>query len=59
MVHYRFDAESGRVVPVAQNGANSRPVTSFVVLREGAIYFEGEYQAISDSADSYVKKFLL
>ena len=59
MVHYRFDAESGRVVPLAQNGAKSNPTTSFVVLREGAIYFEGEYKAINDSADAYVKKFLL
>lgn len=59
MVHYRFDAECGRVVPLAQNGASGGPVTSFVVLREGAIYFEGEYQAINDSADAYVKKFLL
>jgi phospholipid/cholesterol/gamma-HCH transport system ATP-binding protein len=59
MVHYRFDAESGRVVPVAQNGASSGPATSFVVLREGAIYFEGDFRAINDSADAYVKKFLL
>ncbi|MBI1738440.1 MAG: ATP-binding cassette domain-containing protein [Acidobacteria bacterium] len=59
MVHYRFDAESGRVVPAAQNGASAGPATSFVVLREGAVYFEGDYRAISDSADSYVQKFLL
>ncbi|MCL4523977.1 MAG: ATP-binding cassette domain-containing protein [Acidobacteria bacterium] len=57
MVHYRFDAEGGRVVPVAQNGAG--PATNFVVLREGAICFEGDFRAISESADSYVQKFLV
>jgi hypothetical protein len=59
MVHYRFDAESGRVVPARQNGASGSPATSFVVLRDGAIYFEGDFRAISDSADAYVQKFLL
>ena len=59
MVHYRFDAKSGRVVPAGQNGAHGGPATSFVVLRDGAIYFEGDFHAISDSADAYVQKFLL
>jgi phospholipid/cholesterol/gamma-HCH transport system ATP-binding protein len=57
MVHYRYDTESDRVVPASRNGAG--PATDFVVLREGAIYFQGDYRAISDSSDSYVKKFLL
>ena len=43
LASYRFDGQSGRVVPVAHNGA-SRPsgaATTFVVLREGKVYFEG------------------
>jgi phospholipid/cholesterol/gamma-HCH transport system ATP-binding protein len=59
MVHYRFDVESGRVLAVAKNGAAASPATSFVVLRDGVVYFEGDFRAINDSADSYVKKFLL
>jgi hypothetical protein len=46
-------------VPAGQNGAHSGPATSFAVLREGAIYFEGDFRAISESADAYVQKFLL
>ncbi len=59
MAHYRFDAESGRVLRVAQNGASSGPATSFVVLRDGAVYFEGDYRAITGSSDGYVRKFLV
>src|SRR5579862_3501129 len=43
LASYRFDGQSGRVVPVPHNGA-SRPsgaATNFVVLREGKVYFEG------------------
>ncbi len=59
LAHYRFDAESGRVVPVAQNGATPGPATSFVVLRDGAVYFEGDHRAIADSPDGYVQRFLV
>ncbi|HEV8383809.1 MAG TPA: ATP-binding cassette domain-containing protein [Candidatus Acidoferrales bacterium] len=59
LANYRFDAESGRVIPVAQNGASAAPPTGYVVLRDGAVYFEGDHRAIADTQDAYVQKFLV
>ncbi len=59
LAHYRFDAQAGRVVPVSQNGASGAPLTGYVVLRDGAVYFEGDHRAIADSKDTYVQKFLV
>jgi phospholipid/cholesterol/gamma-HCH transport system ATP-binding protein len=59
LAHYRFDAQGGRVIPVAQNGAGGAPLTGYVVLRDGAVYFEGDHRAIADSQDAYVQKFLV
>jgi phospholipid/cholesterol/gamma-HCH transport system ATP-binding protein len=61
LANYRFDSESGRVVHVSQNGS-SRPAsaaTNFVVLRGGKAYFEGSPQAVADSRDEYLQRFLL
>jgi phospholipid/cholesterol/gamma-HCH transport system ATP-binding protein len=62
LANYRFDAQTGRVVPAPQNGNGSRaamPATNFVVLRGGKIYFEGSPEAIADSRDEYLKNFLV
>lgn len=59
--NYRFDGESGRVVPCSQNG-NSRKAaaaTNFVVLRGGKVYFEGSPHKIEESKDDYLRRFLL
>ena len=61
LASYRFDGQSGRVVPVAHNGA-SRPsggATNFVVLREGKVYFEGSPPELADTRDAYLRRFLL
>src|SRR5712671_554758 len=61
LASYRFDGQSGRVVPVAHNGA-SRPsgaATNFVVLREGKVYFEGSPPELADTRDPYLRRFLL
>src|SRR6202049_2942004 len=61
LASYRFDGQSGRVVPVARNGA-SRPSgaeTKFVVLREGKVYFEGSPPELADTRDAYLRRFLL
>ena len=61
LASYRFDGQSGRVVPVAPNGA-SRPsgaATNFVVLREGKVYFEGNPSELADTRDAYLRRFLL
>ena len=61
LANYRFDGQSGRVVPVANNGA-SRPsgaATTFVVLREGKVYFEGSPPELADTRDAYLRRFLM
>jgi phospholipid/cholesterol/gamma-HCH transport system ATP-binding protein len=61
LASYRFDGESGRVVPIPRNGA-SRPsgaATNFVVLREGKVYFEGTPLELADTRDAYLRRFLL
>jgi phospholipid/cholesterol/gamma-HCH transport system ATP-binding protein len=60
LANFRFDVETGRVVPVSANGngAQPRPATNFVVLREGKAYFEGDPQALANSQDQYLRQFL-
>jgi phospholipid/cholesterol/gamma-HCH transport system ATP-binding protein len=59
LANFRFDAESERVVPAAQNGARPAPATNFLVLRDGGVYFEGDPKAILESRDAYLKRFLV
>jgi phospholipid/cholesterol/gamma-HCH transport system ATP-binding protein len=62
LANYRFDGETGRVVPALHSGNGSRDggaATNFVVLRAGKAYFEGSPQTIADSKDEYLRRFLL
>ncbi len=56
LANFRFDAAAGRVI-ASRNGAN--PPTTLVVLREGAVHFEGDQRAFVASNDSYLKRFLV
>jgi hypothetical protein len=38
---------------------NGQPSTVFLFLREGKGYFEGGQQALLESPDAYLKKFLV
>ena len=63
LANFHFDPESKRVVPNAQNGnvaaAANAARTRFLVYRDGDIYFEGEPGEIANSADPYLKRFLV
>src|SRR5712675_1625840 len=61
LANYRFDRESGRVVHIPSNGNSpaATPTTNLVVLRAGKAYFEGSPQAMADSRDEYLRRFLL
>jgi len=61
LANYRFDAERQRVVPAASNGAGSEESrrTSFLVLRDGGVYFTGDQYAVRESRDPYLRRFLL
>ena len=60
MANYRFDPKSSLIVPFTKDEA-ARDVgeIKFLFLREGRVYFEGAPQAVLDSPDPYLKKFLV
>ncbi len=70
LANYRFDAGQNRVVPAPahpprhpspsdERFKQGRAATNFVVLRNGQAYFEGGPQAVLDSPDAYLKRFLV
>ena len=62
LANYRFDATHNQVMktPLAElESRNGQPSTTFLFLREGKVYFEGGPQAVLDSPDAYLKKFLV
>src|SRR5579863_9710767 len=61
LANYRFDGQSGRVVPAPENGNGARAgvAATFVVLREGKVYFEGSPPELADTRDAYLRRFLL
>jgi phospholipid/cholesterol/gamma-HCH transport system ATP-binding protein len=61
LASYEFNGSSGRVVHVTRNGS-SRPAgaaTTFVVLRNGKVYFEGSPPELAETRDAYLRRFLL
>ena len=61
LANYRFDGETGRVLPAPQtgNGSSGGPATNLIVLRGGKAYFEGSPRTIAESKDEYLRQFLL
>lgn len=63
LANFQFDAQDNRVVPLSRNGTGglqeAETLTSFLVLRDGGVYFEGDQRGILDSNDSYLKRFLV
>jgi len=62
LANYRFDGQTGRVVPAPHTGNGSSrdgPATNIVVLRSGRAYFEGSPWSIAESKDEYLHRFLL
>ena len=62
LANYRFDGQTGRVVPAPHTGNGSSrdgPATNIVLLRGGKAYFEGSPWSIAESKDEYLHRFLL
>lgn len=62
LANYRFDPAQNRVMrasPPEFSSRNGQPSTNFLFLREGRVYFEGGPQAVLESPDAYLKKFLV
>jgi len=60
MANYRFDPQSSRIVPFTKD-QSSRDAgdIKFLLLKQGRVYFEGTPQAVLDSQDPYLRKFLV
>lgn len=62
LANYDFNPAENRVIKAtlpAPASRNGQPSTSFLFLREGKVYFEGGQQALLESPDAYLKKFLV
>jgi phospholipid/cholesterol/gamma-HCH transport system ATP-binding protein len=56
MVSHRYDAAANQMVPLPHNENN--PNTSFLVLHQGKLIFDGSTEALVSSKDPFIKEFL-
>jgi phospholipid/cholesterol/gamma-HCH transport system ATP-binding protein len=56
MCSHRFDAEQGRMVPLPENETD--PNTTFLMLAEGKLIFDGSLHELACSQDPFVREFL-
>jgi phospholipid/cholesterol/gamma-HCH transport system ATP-binding protein len=63
LANFRFDPATKRVVHGVSNGnaaaGAKMAATRFLVLREGAVYFEGGQEELVHTKDDYLKRFLV
>jgi len=57
IANFRYNSERGELEP-AGAGAQQRCKTTFMVLREGRLVFEGDQDRLEASTDEYVSKFV-
>ena len=57
VANFRYNSEQGRLEPV-RDGAGNRARTTFMVLREGRLVFEGNQDRLEASPDPYISKFV-
>jgi phospholipid/cholesterol/gamma-HCH transport system ATP-binding protein len=59
LANFRFDKASEKIVHADSNGSRaSMPPTRALLLRDGVANFEGDAQAVWDSKDPYLERFL-
>jgi len=57
MANFRYNSEQGQI-ELARNGARREFQTTFLVLQEGRLIFEGDQEKLEASQDPYVSKFV-
>jgi phospholipid/cholesterol/gamma-HCH transport system ATP-binding protein len=57
IANFRYNSEQGRLEP-ADDGNERTARTTFMVMREGRLVFEGDQDRLEASTDSYVAKFI-
>jgi phospholipid/cholesterol/gamma-HCH transport system ATP-binding protein len=59
LANFHFDPETRTVRRGPPANQAKPPLTRFLVLREGRIYFEGSPEELLESKDSYLRRFLI
>jgi phospholipid/cholesterol/gamma-HCH transport system ATP-binding protein len=57
IANFRYNSERRELEP-ARNGASQQARTTFMVLKEGRLIFEGDQDSLEASQDVYVSKFV-
>ncbi len=57
MASHRFDKKENRMVPIS-GSANTDVNTSFMILREGKIIFDGNAHQLAETRDEYIREFI-
>ena len=56
MATHCFDKQKGQMVPVKQSGTNTN--TSFLILRDGKVIFDGSGHQLAASTDEYIREYI-
>jgi phospholipid/cholesterol/gamma-HCH transport system ATP-binding protein len=57
MASHRFDKEQNKMVPIGDGGASDVP-TTFLLLRDGKVIFDGTAQELLKNHDPYIREYL-
>ncbi len=57
IANFRYNSEQGSLVPASQT-ANGAARTTFMVMKEGRLIFEGTQDQLEASQDAYITKFV-
>jgi phospholipid/cholesterol/gamma-HCH transport system ATP-binding protein len=57
LANFRYNPESGHLEPLGRDEAGNGRRTTFMVMREGRLVFEGTERELELSRDPYVSKF--
>ena len=58
VANFRYNADSGRLEPGRHNGRPSDVRTTFMVMREGRLIFEGTQDELEVTGDPYISQFV-
>jgi phospholipid/cholesterol/gamma-HCH transport system ATP-binding protein len=56
MATHRFDAQEGKMIPLPHG--QTHPLTSFLVLHQGKLIFDGSTEELVGSQDAFIKEFI-
>lgn len=57
LANFRYNPGSGQLEPLGRNGSAAGRTTTFMVMREGRLVFEGTQDQLEASRDPYISKF--